>query len=96
MGGFSKEFLNELGVEMDDQTFQAFSEHFDDELHSYVLGRIVHQLSDQQVAELGNMEGVSHDVLWQWLQANVPNLGDIVKTEVDAMLAEVVRNSDHL
>lgn len=96
MSGLSKEFLNELGVTMDDQTFQMFSDHFDQELHNHILQRIIQQLGPEQVIDLGNMDGVNPDIIWQWLQSNVPNLGDVVQAEVDAMLAEVVRNSDHL
>lgn len=96
MSGLSKEFLNELGVDMDDHTYQLFSNHFDHELHEHILNRILQQCSPEQITELTHMNGVNPDVTWQWLQANIPNLSDIVKAEVDTMLAEVVRNSDYL
>jgi hypothetical protein len=96
MSGLTKEFLAEMDVEMDDQTFQAFSEHFDDELHDHIIDRIIHQLTPAQVTELTSMKGVAPDIIWEWLQNTVPNHKDLVKQEVDAMLAEVVRNSDHL
>ena len=87
------EFLQGIGVTMDDATYQAFSEYFDEALHKRVIDRVLHTLSQVQLNELNQ---VSDDQVWQWLQANVPNLGDIVKQEVDATLADVVRSSDHL
>lgn len=96
MAGITREFLNDLGVVMDEQTFTAFSDHFDESLHERVIDRIVHTISEEQTHELAQMRGVNSDIVWEWLQANVPNLNEIVQQEVDTMLAEVVRTSDHL
>jgi hypothetical protein len=90
------DFLRGIGVDMDDATLQAFSKHFDESLHERVIDRIIHTLSDEQLGELADMRQAGGDRVWQWLQANVPHLGDIIKQEVDAMLADVVRSSDHL
>lgn len=96
MSGLSKEFLHELGADMDDQTFQAFSDHFDHSLHQRIIDAIMHDLTPDQVAQVGNLKDTDSDQVWAWLQANVPNLGEIVKQEVDKTLADVVRSSDHI
>lgn len=96
MTGLTLEFLNGIGVDMDEATFQAFSKHFDETLHERVNNRIIPTLTKEQLSELAGMRQTTSDEVWQWLQANVPNLGEIVKQEVDATLADVVRSSDHL
>lgn len=94
--GLTREFLSGIGVDMDDAMFQAFGEHFDATLHERVIDHVVHTLNDEQVHELADLRQSDSDQVWQWLQANVPNLSEIVRQEVDAALSDVVRSSDDL
>lgn len=96
MSGLTKDFLADIGVQMNDQHFELFAEHFDETLYARIEDSIVHTLRPDQVSELVSMRGTNDDDIWQWLQVNVPNLGGIIQHEIDAMLAEVVRSSDHL
>lgn len=95
MSGLSKEFLEAIGVHLDDEHFLLLTEHFNETLYARIENAVISSLSNDQIHQLAIMRDTSNDEIWQWLQANVPSLGDIVKTEVDAMLAEVVRSSDH-
>ena len=96
MTTLTQDFLNSIGVEMDDATFQAFSEHFDNTLHDRVIENIIHTLDEEQLRQLAELRQANSDQVWPWLQANVPNLNNIVRQEVDTALADVVRSSDHL
>lgn len=96
MAGLTKQLLREIGVEMDDQTLRAFNDHFEESLHQRVVDHVLLGLTPEQTSELANLRGANDDYVWRWLTTNVTNLNDIVRQEVDAMLVEVVRTSDHL
>lgn len=96
MSGLTKEFLEDIGVRLDDRHFELFTEHFDKTLYGRIEDDILHSLDASKVRELGELRNSDSDQVWHWLQANVPNLGEIIRTEVDMMLAEVVRDSDRL
>lgn len=96
MSGLTKEFLNEIGVQLSDEHFQLLVDHFDQTLYARIENDVIAQLNGDQIHQLSIMRETSDNQIWQWLQTNVPTINDIIKTEVDAMLAEVVRSSDHL
>ena len=96
MSGLTKDFLESINVHMDDRHFELFIEHFDEALYKRIEYDIIRSLNHDQIVELGDLRNSNKDYVWQWLQANVPNLGDIVHLEVDKMLSEVIRNSEHL
>lgn len=96
MINLSKDFLVSIGVELDDEHYDLFIEHIDETLYQRIENDVLRSLNPEQVQELASLRDSDESTVWQWLQANVPSLSDIVKTEVDAVLAEIVRNSDHL
>jgi hypothetical protein len=96
MINLDKEFLSTIGVEMTDEHYRVFLEHVDETLYTRIEDSIVRSLPPELVHELAELRNSDSETIWEWLIGNVPNLSEIIKTEVDAMLAEIVRSSDHL
>ena len=96
MSKLTIEFLNSIGVSMDEQTFATFSKHFDETLLRRVEERVIENLTTDQIQEFSTLRDSGHDIIWAWLQANVVNLSDVIQTEVNTILGEVIQNSDDL
>lgn len=96
MINLSKEFLVSIGVELDDEHYALFVEHIDETLYERIENGILRTLSPEQIQELAALRNSDESSVWQWLQSNVPPLNEIVRAEVDALLADIVRSSDHL
>jgi hypothetical protein len=96
MAGITQQFLNDLGVQMDDQTFQAFSEHFNETLYDRVNTRIIHSLNDDQTHQLAMLSQSNSDQVWPWLQTNIPNLGDIVEIEITGIMTDLANSHKQL
>lgn len=96
MAAPTKEFLEGIGIQLDDQTYAAFSTHFEDTLFDRIIDSIIETLNDGQVDELRQSHSVSGEQLWQWVQANVPDLGEIVQEEIDILLGELAEHSDSI
>ncbi len=96
MSALTKEFLENIGIQMDDATYEAFAAHFDETLHGRVIESVIDALDDEKLAEYNQMQDASNDKQWQWLQVNVPELGDIIKDEIDILLGELAENADHI
>ncbi len=95
MSGLTKGFLEEIGVPMSDEHFIAFSKHFDNTLQDHIIDHIIDYLNETSMQEFAKIDDAG-DNRWEWLTANVPEIDAIIKQEVDIMLAEVIRSSDHL
>ncbi len=95
MSVISKQFLSTIGIELDDQTYQAFVEHFDETLSERIIDEIIDSLSDEQVEQLAQAQNAGGDQLWQWLQAAVPDLSEIIQQEIDILLGDLAEDSDH-
>lgn len=96
MSVITKEYLNSLDINLDDQTFQAFSDHFDETLLDRIIDDILDSLDDPQVQELLHLRQTNSDQLWQWLQTNVPDLNSIIQNEVTILIGDVAENSEHI
>lgn len=90
-----KDFLQSIGIDMDDATYQVFAEHFDETLSQRIIDEIIDTLDETQIAEFNQLQN-SGDQLWQWVQANVPELGEIIQQEVDILLGELAENAEHI
>lgn len=95
MALITKQFLQDIGIELDEQTYAHFSEHFDATLESRVIESILDELDENQLQELATLKG-DEEKLGPWLEANVPDLKDIIQTEVDILLGELAENADHI
>lgn len=94
MSVLTKEFLQDIGLELDDETFAALAEHADSTLHERVINEVVEELDPEQAEELAGLQGVDDETLQQWLVNNVPDLQEIVSDEVDILLGEIAENSE--
>lgn len=94
MAILSKQFLADLGIELSEQDFASLAEHFETTLQERVINEITMELSPEQAQELATMQSASDEDLLAWLQANVPDLAEIVSDEVDILLGELAENSE--
>ena len=94
MAILSKQFLEDLGIELGEQDFVSLAEHFETTLQERVINEITMEISPEQAQELAAMQSASEADLLAWLQANVPDLAEIVSDEVDILLGELAENSE--
>ena len=92
----TRTFLNDLGIQMDDEQFQSLAEHFETTLHERTINEVVETLTPEQAQELANLQGADDSTIQQWLTATVPDLADIVSDEIDILLGEIAENSENL
>lgn len=96
MAIITRQFLTDIGVEMSEADFAAFSEHFESELDERIVNEIVDELSPEQAEELTVYKQKSDEELQQWLVENVEDLGEIINEEVTILLGEIAENSQSL
>ncbi|OYX37121.1 hypothetical protein B7Z00_03850 [Candidatus Saccharibacteria bacterium 32-50-10] len=94
MAILSKQLIQDLGIELSEQDYASLSEHFETTLQERVINEITMELSPEQAQELATMQSASDEDLLAWLQANVPDLAEIVSDEVDILLGELAENSE--
>jgi hypothetical protein len=92
----NKQFLQNLGIQLDDATYAAFSEHFEETLGERVIDGIIDTLDDNELAELAALRNQDDERLQAWLQAKVPDLPQIVEDEVYILMGELAENSDKI
>lgn len=95
-GLLNKKFLDDIGVTLDDQTYAALSQHYEETLNDRVINEIVDELDERQLEELSSLKGGSTGILQQWLQENVPQLDEIIEDEIAILFGEIAENSDAL
>lgn len=96
MSALTKEFLESIGIQLDDATFAAFAAHFDATLKDRIITDIIDGLDDEQLTQLEQLKNSDGDQLWHWIQTNVTDLSDIIQEEVDILLGELAENADHI
>ena len=94
MALLTRDFLTDLGIQLDGANFQALEEHFETTLHERVIAEIVEELTPEQAEELATLQGGDEATIQQWLTENVQDLADIVADEVDILLGEIAENSE--
>lgn len=94
MSVVTKELLQELGIQLQDEDYALLADHFDTTLQDRVIEEIVLELNPEQAHQLAEMQASSDDELLTWLHANVPELAIIVSDEVDILLGELAENSE--
>ena len=91
-----KTLLQDIGIELDDATYAVFAEHFETTLSQRIIDEIIDTLDEAQIDTFNQMQGASSDQLWQWVQASVPELPEIIQQEVDILLGELAENAEHI
>ena len=92
----SREFLEQLGIQLDDQNYAALSDHFETTLYERVVAEIGEELTPEQAAELASLQSADDATIQQWLTANVPEVQDIVADEIDILLGDIAENSEEI
>ena len=92
----TREFLESIGVELDDAGYELLAEHFETTLHERVINEVVEGLTPTQAEELARLQTAEDSQLYVWLQKNVTDLAEIVRDEVDILLGEVAQDSEKL
>ena len=92
----SQQFLQSLGINLDEQTRRAFDEHFEATLEDRVIESVLDELNEQQLTELAALRDKSGEELQAWLQANIPSLSEIIQDEVDILLGDLAENSENI
>lgn len=96
MPTLSRQFLQSLDINLDNKTYEAFSEHFEKTLEDRVIESILDELNEQQLAELSTLRDQDDQHLQVWLQENVPNLNELIKDEIDILLGDLAEDSDKI
>ncbi len=92
----SRDFLESIGVVLDEPTYQALSQHYEKTLNERVIDEIVDGLDDKQVEQLSVLRGGDSTLLQQWLVENVPKLDEIIEDEIAILLGDIAENSHAL
>ena len=97
MKPLTKDFLQSLGISLDDQSYPVFVEHFNATLQGRIIESIIDSLDDEQVDTLSQMrDSADSEELWQWVQRTVPELPEIIQQETDILLGELAEHSENI
>lgn len=89
----NKEFLHNIGIDLDEVSYQALSGHYEETLFHRVTQEIVEELSEEQLTQLHTLAGKDTE-LGAWLKLNVPQLREIVEDEIAILLGEIAEHGD--
>jgi hypothetical protein len=95
-GLLNKQFLQDIGVTLDDQTYETLSEHYEETLNERVIIEIVDELDEKQLEELHSLTSQDDSMLNQWLVANIPKLDEIIEDEIAILLGEITESSQKI
>ena len=90
----SKELLKTIGIELDNATFDALSDHYESTLDSRITESIVDLLDENQLNEFQTLKGADRGEVAQWIAANVPELQAVIEDEVAILLGELAEQGD--
>lgn len=90
----SPTLLENLGINLSEEHYQALAEHFETTLNERVINEIVLELSPEQAEQLATLQQASDEEVLAWLKTNVPDVAEIVTDEVDILLGEIAENSE--
>ncbi|HSW92280.1 MAG TPA: DUF5663 domain-containing protein [Patescibacteria group bacterium] len=90
----SPTLLENLGINLSEEHYQALAEHFETTLNERVINEIVLELSPEQAEQLATLQQAGDEEVLAWLKANVPDVAEIVTDEVDILLGEIAENSE--
>jgi succinate dehydrogenase flavin-adding protein (antitoxin of CptAB toxin-antitoxin module) len=92
-----EEIINELGL-------QKLSEQAQDHVvvlvyHTFNMRTAMalsDKLTDQQLDEFNRLSQKNDDELAKWVQANVPDMKEVIEAEMQAVLAEIKQNGQSM
>jgi len=86
--------LENLGINLSEEHYEALAEHFETTLNERVINEIVLELSPEQAEQLATLQQAGDEEVLAWLKTNVPDVAEIVTDEVDILLGEIAENSE--
>ena len=92
----SRQFLASIGVVLDEQTYQALSEHYEDTLNDRIIESVIGELDERQLEGLRRLKGANTSALQKWLTVNVPSLDEIIETEVAILMGDIAESADSI
>lgn len=93
----TKENLEEAGITLEGRDIEALLNHLNDNLEERVGAEITESLSDEKLEELVSLqENASDDEVANWIEANVPELQQIVQDEIDIIIGELAENAEDI
>lgn len=95
-GLLNKQFLSDIGVILDEQTYKALSEHYEETLNNRIIEAITEELDEHQLEELSSLKNADEQSLQEWLATNVPRLDEIVEGEVAVLMGDIAENADNI
>lgn len=91
------EILDQLDINLSPEERQSLLAHLSATLEERIGQEVTDALDDEQLDELVQLQQTADETqLGAWLQANVPDLQEIIQDEVDILLGELAENSDQL
>lgn len=91
----TKALLDSAGISVKPEDEATLLDHLNTTLQERVGLEITDSLDDEQLEALATLqENGGAEAVQQWLTDNVPELGDIVKDEIDILLGEIAENAD--
>ena len=96
MAILTPDIVRNLGIELAEADMQSLAENFEATLDERVINEIVLGLTPEQAQQLAGLQQAGDDTILEWLQANVPDLADIVADEIDILLGELAESSETL
>lgn len=93
-GLLDKNFLADIGINIDDRTYDALSKHYEETLNNRIIEAITEELDEHQLAELSNLKNADEQSLRKWLIMNVPQLDEIIEGEVAVLMGDIAENAE--
>ena len=92
----TKEFLEQIGIHLDDESIAQLSEQAEEKLYQRVFNEIIELSDSAQLEELKKLEEMDDESAQAWLQANVEDFDEIVEDEIAILLGEIAENADNI
>jgi hypothetical protein len=87
--------LASTGINIPEDQVDDYLEHMNDQLAERIGESIIESLDEETVEKLAEMqESATDEELNTWMQANIPQLSDIIQQEIEIILGDAAENSD--
>ena len=87
--------LAEAGIKIPEDQVADLLDHLNAELEERIGEEITNSLDDDKLEELVELQKTADDeAVSKWLEANVPELGDIIQDEIDILIGEISENAE--
>ncbi len=91
----TKDLLDELGIEIGDQDITTLLAHLNETLDERIGEQVTDSLDDDKLKELLELQDKGdEEAVGDWIEANVPELEEIVSDERDILLGELADGAD--